>query len=143
MNRSTLKKVPVKEDDKVKEDALLFKSIYLLITILSRTYILIVAPEGTLFRSYIWPVYLIYSTMTCFLLLIAVYLSDMNNVVHNMLVMSAFFAIYDTSFHIYQSLFDVFIRTGVSVFIIVLLQRIGKFLFLYCRCCFCCYWPPQ
>lgn len=121
------------------EKTLLLKSIYLVVTVLFRTHLLITAPENVLLRSYVWPVYIIYTTLTCVLLAIAIMLTDNANVAHFVLIVSTFFALYDTYCSIYQSLFDVFIRTGVLVFVLVLVQRVLRGLFYYCRCCCCCY----
>lgn len=126
-------------DENNEKRTLLLKSICLVITVLFRTHILITAPENILLRSYVWPVYIIYTTLTCILLAIAIMFTDKVNVAYVTLTVSAFFAVYDTCWGIYQSLFDVFIRTGVLVFVVVLTQRVLRGLFFYCRCCCCCY----
>ena len=115
------------------ERILLLKSIYIVLTLILRVHIYSTAPVNTIFRIHVWPVYLMYITMTCFVFALAIKLSDIGVVVHHMLLLSTFFATYDACFYIYQSLFDVFLRTGVATLIIVIIQRSARFMSE--RCC--------
>lgn len=96
------------------------------VILICRLYLFFTAPVDTIFRHHILPVYLIYTTVVSFVLAIAITLTDGEVVLRHLLVVSTGFALYDAGFHIYQSLFNVFVRTGIAVLFTVLVERFTK-----------------
>lgn len=107
-------------------------------TLIARLYLFVTSPPDTVFRHYVLPVYIIYTVMISFVLALAIVLTDKITVAKHFAVMSALLSIFDATLAIHQSLFNVFIRTGVAVFVTVTLHGLFNFLVSRCRCC-CCY----
>ena len=107
-------------------------------TLIARLYLFVTSPPDTIFRHYVIPVYIIYTVIISFILALAIVLTDKMIVAKHFVVMSALLSIFDATMVIHQSLFNVFIRTGVAVFVTVILHSLFNFIVTRCRCC-CCY----
>lgn len=116
----------IKEEE---EKRILFKkSFYMIVTLLLRTFNISMAPENTLFKTYTLPVYIVYTMFASFFISLAINLSDRETVSQYTLTVSLILALYDTSFSIHQSIFDVCIRTGVAVLCCVIIERVYLFI---------------
>lgn len=112
-------------------------TLYVLLTVVLRLYNVYDAPPNTLFRSYVIPIYVIYTMIACSGLIPMTLLTDTSTMINTILYTSTLFAIYDTYYAIHQSLFDVFMRTCMASIIAMVITKWYR----WCRvsCCCCCY----